>query len=310
MEHVEGKTAFITGGASGMGLGMAKVFSAAGMKVIMADIRQEALDEAMAGFAGTNRAIHAIKLDVTDRDAWVRAADEAEAVFGKVHVLVNNAGVGVAGPMQQATYEDWDFCLGVNLGGTVNGVQTFVPRMIAHGEGGHIVNNASQSGTFASGLAGLYITAKYAVAGLSEALRSDLEAENIGVSVYFPGPVKTNLGATTAATRPASLANTGYAPRRPNTNADGSMRPVVDTSLFMDPLEVGERVLRGIRRNDVFILSHPEFREGMQARCDALMRAIPDEPVNEDRKAVLKHFGTLLYNPIYESQTTPGPLKD
>ncbi len=109
MEHVEGKTAFITGGASGMGLGMAKVFAAAGMKVIMADIRRDALDDAMAGMAGTNYAIHAIRLDVTDRDDWVRAADEAEAVFCKVHVLVNNAGVGIVGPMQQATYDDWDF---------------------------------------------------------------------------------------------------------------------------------------------------------------------------------------------------------
>ena len=308
MEHVEGKTAFITGAASGMGLGMAKVFAAAGMKVVMADIRREALEQAVASFGQTNAAVKPVQLDVTDRAEWVRAADAAEAAFGPIHVLVNNAGVGVVGPMQNATYDDWDFCLGVNLGGTINGVQTFVPRMIAHGEGGHIVNNASQSGTFASGQAGLYITAKYAVAGLSEALRSDLASENIGVSVYFPGPVKTNLGATTQETRPASLAKSGYDPTRPRVNPDGSSRPAYDPSVFMDPLEVGERVLRGIRRNDVFILSHPEFREGMQARCDALMRAIPDEPLNEARRDVLRNFGTLLGNPIYASQTTPGPL--
>ncbi len=130
------------------------------------------------------------------------------------------------------------------------------------------------------------------------------------MSVFFPGPVRTNLGATTAATRPEALANTGYAPRRPNTNADGTPRPVVDTSLFMDPLEVASACCAAIRRNDVFIVSHPEFRDGMQARHDALMRAIPDEPVNEARKAILKHFGTLLRNPIYDGQTTPGPLDE
>ncbi len=314
MEDVEGKVAFITGGASGMGLGMAKVFARAGMKVVIADIRQDALDEAMAGFKDTNLAVHAVKLDVTDREQWVQAADEAERVFGPVHVLVNNAGVGVVGPMQKATYDDWDFVMGICLGGVINGVQTFVPRMLAHGQGGHIVNNSSQSGTFASGQAGLYITAKMGVAGLSEALASDLQDENIGVSVYFPGPVTTNLGVTTQAVRPEALSDSGYkGPRVPPPQLDGQPRPAFEPETlkqtFMDPEEVGERVLRGIRRGDLFILSHPEFREGMQARHDALMRAIPDEPVNEQRKEVLKTFGTLLYNPIYDKQTTPGPLK-
>jgi NAD(P)-dependent dehydrogenase (short-subunit alcohol dehydrogenase family) len=314
MEHIEGKVAFITGGASGMGLGMAQVFARNGMKVVIADIRQEALDEAMASFKDTNLAVHPVKLDVTDRQNWAEAADEAERVFGKVHVLVNNAGVGVVGPMQKATYDDWDFVMGVCLGGVINGVQTFVPRMLAHGEGGHIVNNSSQSGAFASGQAGLYITAKMGVAGLSEALASDLQNDDIGVSVYFPGPVSTNLGVSTQAVRPQTLADSGYkGPRVPPPQLNGQPRPNFDPALlrevFMSPEEVGERVLRGIRRNDLFIFSHPEFREGMQARHDAIMRAIPDEPVNEQRKAVLSTFGTLLYNPIYERQTTPGPLK-
>ncbi len=310
MQDVNGKVAFITGGASGMGLGMAKVFAEAGMKVVIADIRQEALDEAMAGFKDTNLAVHAVRLDVTDREQWVQAADEAERVFGPVHVLVNNAGVGVVGPMQKATYDDWDFVIGVCLGGVINGVQTFMPRMLAHGQGGHIVNNSSQSGTFASGQAGLYITAKMGVAGLSEALASDLQNDNIGVSVYFPGPVRTNLGVSTQAVRPEGLSDTGYAgPRVVPPQLNGKPRPAYDPSVFMDPVEVGERVLRGIRRGDLFIFSHPEFREGMQARHDAIMRAIPDEPVNEERRTVLETFGTLLYNPIYEKQTTPGPLK-
>ena len=304
MKNVEGKVAFITGGASGMGLGMAKVFSENGMKVVIADIRQEALDEAMGFFRQTNRPVHPIKLDVTDRKSWAAAADEAESHFGKVHVLVNNAGVGVVGPMAQATYDDWDFVMNVCLWGVINGVTTFVPRMLKHKEPSHIVNNASMSGVFASGQAGLYITAKYGVLGLTETIATDLQNDNIGCSVYCPGPVHTNLGVSTRATRPAELQNTGYtAPRQPLN--DGRPRPVIQPGQVMDPIEVGQRVLRGIRRNDLFILSHPEFKEGIKARGEAIIRAVPEEPPNTARAEMLKIFGTLTYNPIYDKQTTP-----
>jgi len=301
MENVEGKTAFITGGASGMGLGMAKAFLKAGMNVVIADVREDALKEAVAELGGSNR-VYPVKLDVTDRDDWVRAADEAEKHFGPVHVLVNNAGVGVVGNMKDATYKDWDFCMGVNLGGTINGVQTFVPRMLKHGQGGHIVNNASQSGAFASGQAGIYIAAKMAVSGLSEALASDLKDEGIGVSVYFPGPVQTNLGVSTQATRPEHLKNEDEAQRQAANAAARAHRPAFSADTFMSKEEVGERVLRGIRRGDLFIFSHPEFKAGMQARHDAIMRAVPDEAAPAERAEVLKAFGTLLYNPIYEDQ--------
>jgi len=305
MKDVEGKTAFITGGASGMGLGMAKVFSENGMKVVIADIRQDALDEAMAFFRTTNRPVHPIKLDVTDRKNWASAADEAEAEFGNVHVLVNNAGVGVVGPMPQATYDDWDFVMNVCLWGVVNGVQTFVPRMLKHKEPSHIVNNASMSGVFASGQAGLYITAKYGVLGLTETIATDLQNDNIGCSVYCPGPVHTNLRVSTEATRPASLSHTGYTGPRPRLK-DGRERPTIQPGQVMDPIEVGRRVLRGIRRNDLFILSHPEFRDGIKSRGDAIIRAVPDEPPNVPRAEMLKVFGTLTYNPIYDKQTNPG----
>ncbi len=304
MKDVEGKLAFITGGASGMGLGMAKVFSENGMKVVIADIRQSALDEAMAFFRSTNRPVHPVKLDVTDRKNWASAADEAEQQFGKVHVLVNNAGVGVVGPMQDATYDDWDFVMNVCLWGVINGVTTFVPRILKHGEGGHIVNNASMSGVFASGQAGLYITAKYGVLGLTETIATDLQNDNIGCSVYCPGPVETNLGVSTRETRPQSLSNSGYGAARPPL-PNGQQRPVIQPGQFMDPIEVGRRVLRGIRRGDLFILSHPEFREGIKARGDAIIRAVPDEPPNVPRAEMLKVFGTLTYNPIYDKQTTP-----
>ena len=312
MEEVQGKVAFITGGASGIGLGMAEVFAQAGMKVVIADVRQDHIEQALAHFAGGERqaSVHAIQLDVTDRAAFARAADETERVFGKVHVLCNNAGLGITGPIKNATYDDWDWLTGVMLGGVINGVQTFLPRIRAHGEGGHIVNTASMSGVFASGNAGIYITVKFAVVGMAEALRFELMDEDIGVSAFLPGGVRTNIF-WSHELRPAHH-RTGYAAedrRREQFGATLREPPPPGSAgvgITMEPVEVGERVLRGILRNDLYIITHPEFREGIEARNAALLRAIPDEPLNEERLRLLRTMGSLLYNPIYSQQTTPS----
>lgn len=290
MKDVEGKTAFVTGGASGIGLGMAKAFANAGMKVVIADIREDHLDEARAWFDQAGGAVHCLKLDVTDRENFARAADEAEDTFGNVHVLCNNAGIGVAGPIQLATYDDWDWVMDVNLGGVINGVVTFVNRMIDHGEGGHIVNTASKSGLFSSGQAGLYITAKFGVVGLSEALRTDLLSENVSISAFCPGPVATNIGESPK-TRPAHRADTGY------TETDKRRQNLGSEIIWMDPVVVGKRVLAGIRNDDLYILTHPEFRDGIKARCEAILRALPDEPINQKRADSIRF---LLSNPIYD----------
>ncbi len=301
LKDVSGKTAFITGGASGMGLGMAKTFAKHGMNVVIADIRQSALDDAMSEFSDTNFPVHAVKLDVTDRDEWVKAADEAEQVYGNIHLLVLNAGVGVAGkPMQNATYKDWDFSLSVNVGGVVNGLVTVLPRMIAHGESGHVVTTSSTGGFSAVGGAGLYCTAKFAVAGMTESLATDLEGTNIGASVFFPGPVKTSLGQTTHEVRPDHLRDD--APPVADGKSPPRQMPSFDPNVFMDPEEVGERVLRAVKRGDLFVMSHPEFRDGIVARNNALLRAIPQDAPNPERAEVVKLFGTLLYNPIYDKQ--------
>ena len=147
MQNLEGKVAFITGGGSGVAFGQARVFAEeAGMKVVIADIRQDHLDQAMAHFKQKNVPVHAIKLDITDRDRLCDArADEAEKVFGPVDLLCNTAGVSQFGPLEQATYDDWDWQIDVNLKGMINGVMTFMPRMIERKTGGHIVNTASMS---------------------------------------------------------------------------------------------------------------------------------------------------------------------
>ena len=187
MKDVAGKVAFVTGAASGMGLTMARSFAAAGMKVVLADIEEEALERARASFGPTNADVIAIRVDVTDREAMAAAADRTEEAFGKVHVLCNNAGVAVSGSIADMAYTDWDWVVGVNLDGVVNGVQTFLPRILAHGEGGHIVNTASLAGLLPFARLGVYNTTKFAVVGMSEALRADLAERNVGVSRAVSG---------------------------------------------------------------------------------------------------------------------------
>ncbi len=309
MDIVTGKTAFVTGGASGIGLGIARAFASNGMNVVIADSRQDALDEAMVYFKRADLTVHPLKLDVTDRPAYIKAADETEALFGKIHVLVNNAGVATGGPLQFATFKDWDFALGVNISGVVNGLVIILPRILKHGEEGHVVSTSSTAGITAVGMNGIYNTTKYAIAGMMETLATDLQGTKVGASLFCPGPVSTNLGKSTQANRPEHLKNDGVPAWRPPPPSPGAgNRPPWDTSLFMTPEEVGERVLRGILRNDLFIFTHPEFKDGVRARNEALIRAFPDEPDNQKRHEMLAKLGTLIFNPIYQKQTTPGPL--
>lgn len=291
MEEVAGRTAFVSGGASGIGLGMAEAFVAAGMNVVIADLRRDHIESALERFTqdGRGRSVHAIELDVTDREGFARAADEAEGAFGNVHVLCNNAGMGILGPVTDARYDDWDWGLGVLLGGVVNGVQTFLPRLRAHGEGGHIVNTASMAAVIPIAGAAIYTTAKAAVVGLSEALRSDLRDEPIGVSAFCPGPVQTNIREA-GRLRPERYRDSGYL----DFERELAERP--NSPLWMDPLECGERVLAGIRADDLYIFTHREFREGAEERFRAIAASFPDEPLNDERAEAIAF---LTSNPIF-----------
>ena len=294
MEEVAGRTAFVTGGASGIGLGIAEAFVAAGMNVVIADLRPDHVETALERFveSGSRASVHAIALDVTDRPGFARAADEAEQVFGNVHVLCNNAGMGILGPVTAARYDDWDWGLGVLLGGVVNGVQTFLPRLLAHGDGGHIVNTSSMAGVLPIPGAAIYITAKAAVIGLSEALRSELAGEGIGVSAFCPGPVQTNIREG-GRTRPERYADSGY------TELERELEERPNSPLWMSPRECGERVLAGIRNDDLYIFTHREFREGADERFRAMLASFPDEPLDEERAEAISF---LLSNPIFHRQ--------
>jgi NAD(P)-dependent dehydrogenase (short-subunit alcohol dehydrogenase family) len=276
MRDVEGKVAFVTGGASGVGLGLALAFASAGMKVAIADVREDHLEQAVARLGPD---VHAIRLDVTDREAFARAADDVERVFGRVHVLCNNAGVNLFNDLAEATYQDWDWVLGVNLGGVVNGIVTFVPRIKAHGEGGHVVNTASMASFVAGPGAGIYTAAKFGVRGLSEALRFSLLPHRIGVSVVCPGLVKSRIFESERI-RPPEYA-TDSTP--PDERIMAALPQIHEAG--MTPEEIGEKVLRGIRRNDFYIFPHPEFRDELREIFDEALAALPDEEPPADRLA-------------------------
>ncbi len=294
MEHLHDRVAFVTGGSSGIGLGLVEALAREGMRVAFTYRRKDHLLDAMEHLRreALDGRVRPVELDVVDRAAFVRAADEVERELGPVQLLVNNAGVAVHGLIEHATYQDWDWVLGVNLGGVVNGIVTFLPRMIASGLEGHIVNVSSMGGVAALGSVGLYATSKFAVVGLTEALRTDMIGRRIGVSVYCPGPVKSNIGESGKG-RPAHLAESGYA--APGREQGAPPRAMLENA--MDAAVAARYVLEGIKRNALYIFSHPEFREVMAARHAAIISAVPDEPINEARAESIRW---ILSNPIYD----------
>lgn len=281
MKDLKGKTAFVTGGASGIGLGMTKCFLREGMNVVVADLSDEHRAQAQAHLAGDAARLHFIKLDVADRLAMASAADEAEAAFGKVHVLCNNAGVSSPIPMDEAAYEDWDWILGVNLHGVINGIVTFLPRMKRHGEGGHIVNTASIAGLVpAPAWGGIYSTSKFAVHGLSGSLRLSVGKYDIGVTVVCPGATKSDVRRSELL-RPERLRTSSRPPY-----AMPSLRDI-----GIEPEVLGERVVRAIRRNEFYVIAHAENKAHVQAFAQNMLDAFPDEVVtDEGRLSYIRWF--------------------
>jgi NAD(P)-dependent dehydrogenase (short-subunit alcohol dehydrogenase family) len=279
MEDFAGKVAFITGGGSGAGFGQAKVFAKAGCKVVIADIRQDALDQAVAELRKRGAEVRAIKLDITDRAAYARAADETERVFGPVQLLFNTAGVSIFGPLEKATYDDYDWMMGVNFGGVVNGMQTFVPRMIAHGKGGHIVNTASLGAFFAASVAGIYSASKFAVHGISMAMRDALTKYDIGVSCLCPANIKTNI-AESIKTRPAKFAHSGF---QVDDDEIAALHEIY--SQGMEPEELAGHVLEAIKRNQFYVIPYPESRKGLEMGFKTVLDSLPAEDSDKEGQA-------------------------
>ncbi|MEJ0036686.1 MAG: SDR family NAD(P)-dependent oxidoreductase [Gammaproteobacteria bacterium] len=286
MRDFAGKVAFITGGASGVGLGQAQVFAQAGAQIVLADIRAAALDHALAQLHGIGIRAHGIHLDVTDRAAFARAAEEAEALHGPVQLLFNTAGVSMFGPLEKSTYDDYDWMMGVNFGGVVNGIQTFVPRMIEQRKGGYVVNTASIAGLVSAGPSGIYCASKFAVVGLSLALQQALGPHDIGVSVVCPGNVNTNI-ADACGTRPAHLGNTGYHLDDAIVDAFRSIH-----AAGMDPVTLAEHLKDAMTHNQLYVIPYPELRKRVAEHFEAILSVFP--PPDSDPAGVAKRQAAML----------------
>ena len=281
---VAGRTAFITGGGSGVGLGQAKVFAEAGCKIAIADIRQDHLDEAVAWFEKAGHAVMPVRLDITDPAAFAAAADAVEAKLGPVELLFNTAGVSIFGPLLQATAEDWEWQMSVNVRGVVNGVQTFVPRMIERRNGGHVVNTGSMSSFIALPRTGIYCATKMAIRGYTETLAAEIAEHGIGVSLLCPGPVNTNIHESVLS-RPAHLQNTGYYGADPEMFA--YLKKVIE--IGMEPETLARHVLKAVEDNQLYVLAYPEFRETLEdihARVMGSFADPKDDPDYEKRLAI------------------------
>ncbi len=264
MKDLAGKTAFVTGAASGIGLGVATALAQAGVKVMLCDIEQEALDKAVAALKLTNADVEGVRADVSLKTELQAAAEAITARYGKVHIVMNNAGVAGGGAYGAWSDASWNWTIGVNLMAVIWGVEIFGPLIEAHGEGGHIINTASIAGLI-SGSGTPYNVTKYGVVALSEGLRGDLAPRGVGVSVLCPGFIRTQIVDSrrnlpdrfaTGGPPPAPLGAVSEALQRIRDRIDGGI----------DPLYVGELVREGIENNWPYIFTDTEFEPFIEAR--------------------------------------------
>ncbi|MGN6711237.1 SDR family oxidoreductase [Anaerocolumna jejuensis] len=276
MIDIQGRTAFITGGANGIGLGIARRLAHAGAKLALVDIDEVALAKAKVELQDITQ-VETFILDVRDRDAFLSTADAVECTLGPVTLLFNNAGVAGGDSVMKINYELWDWYLGINLYGVINGLQTFLPRMVKNGEGGHIVNTSSGAGLVATGAGVLYTTSKFAVVGLSEELRlsSELKAAGIGVSVLCPARVATDIINRSLEATPKSgvkLPDEVEKKIAENVALAGQMLHQYGVSIDV----VGDMVLNAIQENALYIITDCEAEELIKTRSKALLDALPN----------------------------------
>jgi NAD(P)-dependent dehydrogenase (short-subunit alcohol dehydrogenase family) len=267
MQELKGRTAIVTGAASGIGLGIAKALAGAGMNLVLADMQKDRLDAAQREIEALGVKAVGVLVDVSNADSVAAAGRAAEQAFGKLHIAVNNAGVAMHGTrVEDVGVNEWNWVIGVNMLGVINGIRTFVPMIRRHGEGGHVVNTASISGFFIRNgrNQGAYSMTKYAVVALSEALEQEVADAGIGVSVLCPGAVDTRIFAS-AATRPEQF---GGAYTRPQQE---TMRGAMGRGIAPDA--VGQRVLQAIQQNEFYVLTHAGERDAVKARHERIEAA-------------------------------------
>jgi len=272
MKDFAGRTAFVTGGANGVGIGLVRALLAQGCNVAIADIRPGHIDAALKALDHP-RAM-GVQVDVSSREDLARAAQAVEAKFGVVSLLFNNAGVNLFQTIEESSCDDWDWIMGVNLAGPINGVMTFVPRMIRGGGRGYVVNTASMAGFLAAGVCGIYNTTKFAVRGLSESLRASLAPHGIGVSVLCPGLVKSYIYASDEI-RPERL----KADAKP-VNTEAVKRLAAVHEFGMEPDVIAARVLEAMREDRFHIFTHPEFKDELSEVFAEILQDFRDYPID------------------------------
>jgi NAD(P)-dependent dehydrogenase (short-subunit alcohol dehydrogenase family) len=270
LPELSGKVAVVTGGASGIGKGIATQLAAEGMRVIIADIERDALDKT----AGEIGAV-GMPVDVSDLDSVQALARAAQDLYGTVHVVCNNAGIGPMAAIKDLTMDDWNWILGVNLYGVIHGVHTFLPILRSNRDGGWIVNTASMAGLVASPRLGSYAVAKYGVVALTEVLAAELAAEGsqVGVSVLCPGTVRTNIG-TSSRNRPAGLPDRGLQDIDIQLEDNPEHR-------WIGPDEAGAVVVRAIKRGYLYALTHPDGYPRVRERHEAIAAAFRQQTADD-----------------------------
>ena len=272
MRELAGKTAFVTGGASGIGLALGRAFAEAGMKVMLADVEIDALSAAVTSLHNIGPEVRGITCDVADPENVDRAAKETIEAFGNVHVVCNNAGVAAAGGIDNISLDNWRWVLDVNLMGVLHGVRAFLPHIRSHGEGGHFVNTASMAGMNGGLGFSPYTASKFAVVGMSEGLSQQLKPHGIGVSVLCPHFVRTRIDES-GRNRPERYGET-QAPD-PASPA-GQMLALITASIAagLDPADVAARVLAAIRADELYVFTHPDMRGAVDDRFAAIQAAM------------------------------------
>ena len=263
MKELKGKVAFITGGAAGIGLAMARAFGREGMSVMLADIEGETLRGAVDELRASQIKCEGVVCDVTSRDSLRAAALETIAKFGKVHLVCNNAGVGSGGPLGSVPERDWNWVIDVNLLGVVHGTEIFAPLILSHGEGGHFVNTASMAGMVSPPGMEPYCASKFAVVAMSEGWWAQLAPQGIGVSILCPGFVKTRI-------HESRRNRTGaYGPDERVPGFDGALSSPVLSGIPVEP--VAARVLEAVLADELYIFTHPEMRGAVEDRFARIM---------------------------------------
>jgi NAD(P)-dependent dehydrogenase (short-subunit alcohol dehydrogenase family) len=289
MKDVSERVALITGGSSGIGLGIARSFVNAGMRVAITYQTTWHLDHAMSFFSGAADRVHAIRVDVTDRAQMENAASETVRAFGRIHVLINSAGAIMIKRFSEMTYEDWDRLLAVNLTGAFNSIKAVLPYIQSHGEGGHIVTISSIFGLFAAGPnQSAYCVSKFATVGLTEALRAELAGSNIGTSVCCPGLVRSNIF--------DAADESDMSPDERQRGID-----IMSSAIPADPMDIGGVVLQGMLNDDLYIITHPETRPFIEARHEMLMAAVSRGLPSSDHKDA--QVRSALPNSIYAAKS-------